>query len=131
MALSQASVRLGELLRRERKRQGWKQADLAEQVGVSQQTVAKWESGQRPHARHLSSLAELLDKSEPEVVVLAHLDHLGGTRASFDGSRAHRDDAAPEIGERLDTLEKHVRELDRKCELILALLEANTDRTPD
>lgn len=123
MAPSHPPLQLGELLRRERKRQGWKQADLARVVGVSQQTVAKWESGQRPHSRHLSRLAEVLDQSEPEVVVLAHLGHLDGARTNHDGAREPKAGAAPGIDERLAALEAHVRELDRKCDLILGLLE--------
>lgn len=38
------------------------QADVAEAVGVAQRTVARWELGQNPHAKHLVRYIAVLDE---------------------------------------------------------------------
>jgi transcriptional regulator with XRE-family HTH domain len=38
----------GDVLRTHRSRNGWRQSDLAEQIGTNQTQVSKWETGQEP-----------------------------------------------------------------------------------
>ena len=55
------TIRLSENIRRYRKQLGLTQEQLAEAVGVSRQTVAKWESGETsPDLEHAAALAEAL-----------------------------------------------------------------------
>ena len=49
------------LLGRERARVGLTQAAVAEALGVSQQTVARWETGRTPPSRYLRELSQLLE----------------------------------------------------------------------
>ena len=42
-------------------RAGFTQAAVAGALGVSQQTVARWESGRTPPSRYLRELSELLE----------------------------------------------------------------------
>lgn len=68
-----------------RKRNGWSQEELAEQLGVSRQAVSKWESaGSIPDLQRIVQLAELFgvstdyllkDEMEPEDV--SYVDHSG------------------------------------------------------
>ncbi len=37
--------RIGEFIQRSRKEKGWTQKELAEQIGVSDKTISKWENG--------------------------------------------------------------------------------------
>ena len=51
---------LGERIKALRRRAGLSQEQVAEQVGVSRQAVAKWESGERaPDLNNCAALAEL------------------------------------------------------------------------
>lgn len=63
---------LGELVRLERERRGWDQADLARELGnVTQQTVSRWERcGSRPRRNVVARLASLLDL-DPRVLLAA------------------------------------------------------------
>ncbi len=37
--------RIGEFIQGSRKEKGWTQKELAEQIGVSDKTISKWENG--------------------------------------------------------------------------------------
>lgn len=53
---------IGQLVRRGRERAGLGQGDLAERLGVRQQTVSRWEVGLAvPRASRVRGLAEVLD----------------------------------------------------------------------
>lgn len=53
-------MNLGEWIKANRERFGWDQAVLARRMGVTQQTVSRWERDQAsPRPRHLSVLVEL------------------------------------------------------------------------
>ena len=52
-------MKLSEKIAGERKKQGWSQEELAEQLGVSRQAVSKWESGQS-----IPDLTKILKLSE-------------------------------------------------------------------
>ena len=56
------------MLRRERVRVGLTQAAIAGALGVSQQTVARWESGRTPPSRYLRELSELLEMPVAELL---------------------------------------------------------------
>lgn len=68
---------LADKIAEERKRNGWSQEELAEQLGVSRQAVSKWESaGSVPDLQKVIQLAELFgvstdyllkDEMEPEM----------------------------------------------------------------
>lgn len=54
--------RFGEIIRARREEQGLEQVELARRLGVTQQTVSKWETGVTvPRAARLAALASLLD----------------------------------------------------------------------
>lgn len=54
--------RFGEILRARREEQGLEQSDVARRLGVTQQTVSKWETGVTvPRAGRIAALASLLD----------------------------------------------------------------------
>ena len=51
---------LGNLIKAEREKRGWDQIDLAKRMGVTQQTVSRWEKGDsRPKQSDLSKLVDL------------------------------------------------------------------------
>ena len=51
---------------------GWGQTELAFRIGVSQNTVARWESGDRnPSRKHNEILNKLLREAEKKGFVLA------------------------------------------------------------
>lgn len=48
---------------RYRRLKGWRQADLAEHMGVSLNSVQRWEKGAKPRPKHFAALAAALDIS--------------------------------------------------------------------
>ena len=59
------------LLKVERKRQGWSQAEVAEALGVSTRTVSRWEQGiVLPHPYYLEQLCNLFGKTAEELNLL-------------------------------------------------------------
>jgi transcriptional regulator with XRE-family HTH domain len=60
----------GNLIRRRRMKLGMTQIDLAEQVGVREHTVQRWEAGAvRPSSEYLLRLAEALDVRVDELLL--------------------------------------------------------------
>lgn len=51
-------MHLAEFILSERKKLGWGQKDLADRVGVSQATVARWEAGSEPHGAAMIALSK-------------------------------------------------------------------------
>ena len=51
---------IGSVLKELRHTQRWEQADLARQLGTTQQSVSKWESGTLPRAGALKRINDLL-----------------------------------------------------------------------
>lgn len=52
-----------------REQKGFSQTDIAERIGISQQAVAKWESGEAmPRADKLPILAKLLNCTTDELL---------------------------------------------------------------
>ena len=61
--------RIGEFIQRSRKEKGWTQKELAEQIGVSDKTISKWENGNSvPDTGILASLCEVLEISVNELI---------------------------------------------------------------
>jgi len=60
-----SSKRIGENIKKLRKRNGWTQQQLAEMLEVDRTTVVKWEKGENMPYKAVSSLAELF-KASPE-----------------------------------------------------------------
>ena len=57
-------MKLGERIAEKRKEQGMTQAELAEQMLVTRQTVSRWEAGAAlPDIEKIAQLARLLDVS--------------------------------------------------------------------
>lgn len=57
-----------QLLRQARQKRCWSQAELAEQVGVSNETVSRWENGvSKPQPYQLKKLCEVFDKTPEEL----------------------------------------------------------------
>lgn len=94
---------LGEKIRNLRKRSGMSQEKLAELMGISRQSVAKWESGQSsPSSANLFKLAEILGTTT--VSLLASEDDSPGAETSGtlgDGkpSQAEQDEKFEKAGE--------------------------------
>lgn len=56
------AVTFGQTIRRAREKRGYaRQSDLAKVLGVSQQTVSRWEAGEVPRLTTLARLSEVLD----------------------------------------------------------------------
>lgn len=90
----------GELLRSRREAQGLEQAELARMLGVTQQTVSKWETGVTvPRPARVSTLARVLELD-------AGLLHSAAADEDDDGpsSDGRRDDVP--AGIRLDRLSR-------------------------
>jgi len=61
-------IMLQDVLKEMRERQGLKQSEVAEYVGVTTQTYMKWENGKNePKASNLRKLAEILKVTEVEI----------------------------------------------------------------
>lgn len=91
----------GELLRSRREAQGLEQAELARLLGVTQQTVSKWETGVTvPRPGRVGALARALELDAGLLHAAAADGDGGGDSVSWDGLR--RDDAP--AGIRLDRL---------------------------
>lgn len=62
------NIMLKDVLKEMREREGLKQSDVAEYVGVTAQTYMKWENGKNePKAGNLKKLAEILKVTEIEL----------------------------------------------------------------
>ena len=62
-------MRFAENLMGLRRSRGWSQEDLGDRLGVSRQTVSKWETGQTtPELEKLVELAAVFDRSIDELV---------------------------------------------------------------
>ena len=62
---------LAKSIRRTRTAKGLIQKELASLVGVNPKTVARWEQGGHPHARHMSALVRVLGL--PQSLVYEHM----------------------------------------------------------
>ena len=82
-----------ERLRRARILKGWSQADLAEQVGTSFETVSRWERGiTAPSLRYCKQLSQVLGKSAEELATVGTGDSGPPRRDRGDrGDRGGRD----------------------------------------
>ncbi len=53
---------MGELIKKQRIEKGLSQSNLAEQIGITRQSISKWETNtSRPDYENLISLCEILD----------------------------------------------------------------------
>lgn len=64
-----------------RRLKGWTQGDLAGQLGVSLNTVQRWEKGAQPRPRHFAALAEALGINTLQLQTA--LDEWSGTRGEL------------------------------------------------
>lgn len=90
MARRKPPVLLGDVLRRRREERGWGQAEIADRLGVTQQTVSRWENGDSlPRPRRLLEIAELLGLDSSTLHRLAgYLPGSDSDLASGPGGRA-------------------------------------------
>lgn len=85
------STQVGELIQRAREAKSMSQADLAQALGIRQQSVSKWEAGlSTPSKRRLGQVADVLGITVGELlsidsVVITHpdQDHVGSTVELF------------------------------------------------
>jgi len=93
------------LLKVERKRQGWSQAEIAEALGVSTRTVSRWEQGiALPHPYYLEQLCDLFGKTAEELNLLPDIrDNDVSEEVSLPASFL-ADPAIPESREHADRL---------------------------
>jgi transcriptional regulator with XRE-family HTH domain len=66
---------LGELIRRERLKRGWRQGQLAEHWGIRTQTVSAWERGHAPQRRFFGKIAEFTNLPDARAVELLLRGH--------------------------------------------------------
>lgn len=92
-------MHVGDNIRSLRKREGYDQAELAEALGVSKETVCRWETGKSiPRQRYVNALAKRFALTHDDLlstsVGLAAQDILHASRAN-SGTQAstHREDA--------------------------------------
>lgn len=63
--------RLGSFLQQERARRDWKQQDLARRLGITQQTLSKWENGKIvPRVKSARKIADVFNLPVEEVLAL-------------------------------------------------------------
>ena len=75
---------LGSLLERNRRKSGRTQLDVAIELGVTQQVIAKWESGDVPKTfRHLPRLAELYGVEPADFLEMKSLEVYHNLCADF------------------------------------------------
>lgn len=68
--MTEGRIRLGQEILRRRKAMGMTQEELASRMGVSRQSVAKWETGQSsPDIDRLALLRDVLQTSLDELIV--------------------------------------------------------------
>lgn len=73
--MTEGRIRLGQEILRRRKAMGMTQEELASRMGVSRQSVAKWETGQSsPDIDRLALLRDVLQTSLDELIVPAGRD---------------------------------------------------------
>lgn len=74
---------LGNWLRDTRRRLGLEQADIATRVGVTQQTVSRWENGEAvPRGRFVLPLANALEVSQTDLTDQILRQHNSGGQAA-------------------------------------------------
>lgn len=88
---------LASRIRAERGRVGWTQGKLAEALGTTQQTVARWESGAKPQKRFFARLGKFLHMSEERVERLANDRPLRLVPDFTSGGNEQRGIAATEL----------------------------------
>lgn len=65
---------MGNTIRQARERKGWSQVELAEALGLKQQSVSRWEAGEsKPRSATLAAVTAALDFTESELEVLRSL----------------------------------------------------------
>lgn len=101
-------MRLGGELKKERRLRKMDQVQAAAAMGVSQQTVSKWENGGRPDHEHLKAIATFLRREIDDVAVLAYAEPEGPPASMLE--------------QRLQALELTVAAQDQKLDEILRLL---------
>src|SRR5262245_44547470 len=93
-----------DVLKAERKLQGWSQAQVAETLGVSIRTVSRWELGLAvPHPYYIEQLCALFGKTAQEFNLLSGADENKAPAISMPSSFL-ADPAIPETPSNTDRL---------------------------
>lgn len=96
-----STTRFADWLRLKVDAKGWRQRDLAEATGVSQQTASRWLLAQTlPNVRHAHALAQALGVTTDEV-----LERLGAAAPRRPRHRDPRDLELAELRARVERLE--------------------------
>ena len=79
-----------------RKRNGWSQEELAQQLGVSRQSVSKWESmAAMPDIQKIMAMSELFGVST-DYLLKDEMEDLPATATSLDSAEPSNESATPE-----------------------------------
>lgn len=120
------SATLGELVRRRRKAKALSQEDLAEQFGVHQATITKWERGARIGTTHLPGLAKFLGMPLAEVLRMYH----GSDDVSFEKSVEEILQSTTSTRAQLDQMQALLGQIDGKLTTLTSHLVPDA-RQPD
>ena len=79
-----------------RKRNGWSQEELAQQLGVSRQSVSKWESmASIPDIQKIMAMSDLFGVST-DYLLKDEMEDLPATATSLDSAESSSESATPE-----------------------------------
>lgn len=95
-----------------RKKQGWSQEELAEQLGVSRQSVSKWESGMSvPDLNKIIAMSELFGVSTDYLVKDTLEEPTPSETEAHDSAAPARTVTAEEANDYMAAVEKHSKRI--------------------
>jgi transcriptional regulator with XRE-family HTH domain len=120
-------MKLSQCIAADRKAQGLSQGDLAKRLGVTQQSVAKWERGSTPRGKRLASLVKVLGTtSQTAAAVSATVSSLPHNESDNMGQQGTH----PTQTQALAALASAARDIAMAAKAIADSVAAMTSKTP-